>query len=124
MPSQLQGIVYDRSCYLHPFLEKLRINNHDIAGRYEAMRFIVDIFHVEKHTRSKCLSSKECKYHPYLTKFDDVRGMNTETAEQSFKEINVYKCSTKKMTYAKRLLFFKFVDHTHNIRLLKKKALP
>ena len=31
-PSQLQEIVYDRSCDLHPFLEKLRINGHDIAG--------------------------------------------------------------------------------------------
>ena len=121
-PLQLNGIVYDRACDLHPFLKRLQINGNDVASKYENLSYIVDIFHVEKHTQSKCiLGNENCQYHPKLEKNKNVHGMNTEIAEQSFKEINMFKCSTRKMTYAKRLLFLKFVDHTSNMRNLNQK---
>ena len=124
LPSQLNGIVYDRACDLHPFVRRLHENGNLIASKYEKLSFIVDIFHVEKHTQPKCvLNSGECQYHPNLEKFKDVHGMNTEIAEQSFKEINIFKCSTRKMTYAKRLLFLKFIDHTQNMRLINRKKI-
>ena len=45
--------------------------------------------------------------------------MNTEVAEQSFSQLNRFKFMTRKMSYAKRLLFLKFVDHSYNKRNVK-----
>ena len=121
-PSELKGIVYDRACDLHPFLIRLAEEGNEDAARYLELFYMVDIFHVNKHTQAKCvLENENCIYHPHLGKFDYVRGMNTEIAEQSFKEINMFKCSTRKMTYSKRMLFFKLIDHTYNIRLTTNK---
>ena len=35
-------------------------------------------------------------------------------AEQSFNVLNAYKYTTRKMSYCKRLLFFKFIDDNAN----------
>ena len=117
----LKGIVYDRACELHPFTSRLANEGNFAASKYQKLHFIVDIFHVEKHTLSKCiLESKDCLYHPHLKKFDFVRKMNTEVAEQSFSRLNPFKYSTRKMSYCKRLLFLKFVDHSANLQLMRK----
>ena len=119
---ELQGVVYDRACDFHPFLIRLAEEGNEEVSRYLQLFFMVDIFHVNKHTQDKCVIGNEnCVYHPHLQKFDYVRGLNTEIAEQSFKEINMFKCSTRKMTYGKRMLFFKLVDHMHNLRITSKK---
>ena len=91
----LKGIVYDRACGLHPFLSRLAKARNEVAFRYEKLDYIVDIFHVEKHTESKCLLERgDCLYHPHLDKFAYVRQMNTEVAEQSFSRINPFKSAT------------------------------
>ena len=46
--------------------------------------------------------------------------MNTEVAEQSFNRINPFKYITRKMSYSRRLLFFKFLDDNCNNRKSKK----
>lgn len=120
-PDFISGIGYDRVCDLHPFIKRLADNGNEIAKVYADLLYLVDIFHVEKHVRPKCtLGDAECEYHPHLSKFDHIKGINTEIAEQSFKEINQYKCSTRKMTYAKRLLFLKLMDHSSNMRKISK----
>ena len=48
--------------------------------------------------------------------------MNTEIAEQSFKEINPFKYITRKMSYCRRLMFFKFLDDNANDRMCKKNS--
>ena len=112
------GVGYDRSCDFHPFLKNLSINGNVIANNYLKLSYMVDIFHINKHTEPKCVLGNElCEYHPHLPKFDHLRGMNTEIAEQSFKEINPFKCTTRKMTYAKRWLFLKFIDHSYNLNI-------
>ena len=116
--SQIKGIVYDRACDLHPFLCKMSLNGNEIASRYTQLHFMVDIFHIEKHTMTKCqLNHIDCQYHPKLDKFSFLNGMNTEIAEQSFKKLNAFKCTTRKMTYAKRLMYLKFIDSHENARL-------
>ena len=111
----IRGIVYDRSCDLKPFLDRLGRNGDKVAQFYANLQFIVDIFHVEKHTLPKCtLGNPECKFHPHLPEFQYVRGMNTEVAEQSFHKLNKHKFSTRKMCYAKRLLHLKIVDDIVN----------
>lgn len=119
----LRGIVYDRSCDLKPFLDRLGRTGDTVAEFYANLEFIVDIFHVEKHTLSKCIiNDPECTFHPHLPKFQYVRGMNTEVAEQSFHQLNKHKFSTRKMCYAKRLLYLKFVDDVANENWVLKHA--
>lgn len=114
----LNGIVYDRSCGLHPFLVKLGERGNEIALRYSNLLFMVDIFHVEKHTTDKCsIQHPDCTYHPHLQKFDFVKGINSEVAEQSFSRINPFKSSTRKMTYCRRLLYLMFIDEYENKRM-------
>ena len=115
----LVGIVYDRSCDLHPFLERLSKEGNSVATNYANLDFVVDSFHVQMHTQDKCiLKSEKCRYHPKLERYSHVRNMNSEIAEQSFgKSLNSFKCSTRKMTYSKRLLFLKFMDDSANNRL-------
>ena len=103
---------------LFPFLQKLSINGNEIAKKYLNLHYMVDIFHVEKHTMDKCqLNHPNCIYHPRLEKFKFVSGMNTEIAEQSFNKVNGFKYTTRKMGYYRRLLFLKFVDDHENTRL-------
>ena len=120
--SLLRGIVYDRSCDLHPFINNLVKNGNEIAQHYAGLKFIVDIFHVEKHTQLKCtIGHPDCKYHPHLPQFKFLENMNMEVAEQSFAKLNPHKYSTRKMCYAKRLLYLKFLDHTINEQTMKRK---
>jgi len=115
--NQITGIVYDRACDLHPFLKRLSKEGNEAASNFKLLTHIVDIFHAEKHTKLKCtLSSEECKYHPHLPKFSELREMNTEIAEQSFARINPFKYVTRKMSYSKRLMFLKFLDNDFNLR--------
>ena len=101
----IKGMVYDRCCELKPFIKRLAEEGNVVTRKYINLSYIVDIFHVEKHTEPKCvLNSGVCEFHPHLPEFNYVRYMNTEIAEQSFKEINMIKCTTRKMTYAKRIL--------------------
>ena len=114
---QISGIVYDRACDLHPFLKRLSKEGNETASQFKLLTHIVDIFHAEKHTQAKCtLSSDQCKYHPHLPKFNHLRDMNTEIAEQSFSRINPFKFITRRMSYCKRLIFLKFLDNDFNIR--------
>ena len=117
----ISGIVYDRACDLHPFVTRLAREGNNIAKQYEMLHYVVDIFHVEKHTQPKCaLGNVECMYHPDLEKFNHFRKMNTEIAEQSFSRLNPYKYITRKMSYAKRLMFLKFIDDMYNSVRVKK----
>ena len=119
---QIRGLVYDRCCELKPFLQRLAGEGNDIASRYLNLLYIVDIFHAERHTEAKCvLNSGSCEFHPHLPEFEHVRKMNTEIAEQSFKELNMIKCTTRKMTYAKRILFLKFIDHSFNKKTVERR---
>ena len=117
----ISGVVYDRACDLYPYIKRLSKEGNVFATILEKLRYIVDIFHAEKHSQSKCvLGSSDCKYHPDLDKFSDVRKMNMEICEQSFHILNCYKHITRNMTYAKRLIFLKLIDDDFNRRLEKK----
>ena len=112
----ISGVVYDRACDLLPYVLKLMEEGNDFAEALSKLRFIVDIFHAEKHTLPKCvLEDPGCCFHPDLQKFADVRPMNMEVAEQSFHVLNCYKHSTRSMTYGKRLCLLKFIDNEFNI---------
>ena len=68
-PDYIKGIVYDRACDLHPFFKRLSREGNVVAGAFEKLVHIVDIFHAEKHTMEKCvITSPECLYHPHLDK--------------------------------------------------------
>lgn len=75
---RLKFVGYDRAYDLHPSL---------LARRFliEQVKLLVeDIFQVQKHKEECCLPSNnpKCRYHPHLETFKDIRGTNTESAEQ------------------------------------------
>ena len=65
----------------------------------ENVNFLVDIFHVSKHTEDVCMPSDNpnCLYHPHLPKFEEIRGVNTESCEQGFRRLNQYFELTRKI---------------------------
>ena len=84
---RLKYLGYDRACGLVPFL-KNQAKNGSVGAKLlmENVNFLVDIFHVSKHTEDVCMPSDNpnCLYHPHLPKFEDIRGVNTESCEQGF----------------------------------------
>ena len=115
----ISGVVYNRSCELHPYPTHLSNESNNVAQRFSNLKFIVDIFHCEKHTKAKCvIGNPECKYHPDLPEFITERNMNMEICEQTFHLLNPLKHITRNMTYAKRLCFLKVVDDDFNTRLV------
>ena len=92
----------------------------------ENVNFLVDIFHVSKHTEIVCMppDNPDCLYHPHLPKFEEIRGVNTESCEQGFRRLNQYFELTRKMTQYKRNVLFWFVNDCFNRENeLKKKKL-
>ena len=80
----LKYVAYDRSCDLHPFLGNLDRKGTYFAGMLlKNVKFLVDRFHVGKHTEDCCKppssDNPNCHYHP---DFQAVKTSNTECAEQ------------------------------------------
>ena len=75
---QLTRIVYDCACDLEPYLPRLSREGNMLQKAWHCMP------PCERHTQPKCvLGSKECRYHPGLPQFSDIRKMNVEICEQS-----------------------------------------
>ena len=115
---RIKYLGYDRSCELHPFICKLSKQGVEGAAEIlEKVEFLVDIFHVLKHTMPSCMPLKDnpnCKYHPKLEKFKEIHGCNTESCEQAFKKLNRFKYGTRHMTRHKRMVFFTLLNNDHN----------
>ena len=126
---RLRYLGYDRACGLMPFLKNQAQNGSAGAKLLiDNVQFLVDIFHVSKHTEEVCMppENPNCLYHPHLPKFDEIRGVNTESCEQGFKRLNQYFDLTRKMTQFKRNVLFWFVNQCFNTDLeeeLKRKKL-
>ncbi len=128
---RLRYVAYDRACDLHPFLL-----NQERKGAYFAkyllrhVKFLVDIWHVQKHTEPCCLppspENPDSKYHPEHPDFKDIIGSNTECAEQAFKWLNTYKSIVKRMKRF-RFNFFMYImidlHNVHRVKQLKAKGL-
>ena len=109
---RLKFVGYDRACGLVPFLKKRRNGSAGAKILLENVKFLVDIFHVSKHTEEVCMppNNPKCKYHPFLPGFDAIRGTNTESCEQGFRRLNEYFKLTRKMLQFKRNILFWFVN--------------
>jgi hypothetical protein len=116
-----------RGCELKPFIEKLATNgNKDAEEMLGRVEFLVDIFHVEKHTKSCCMplaNNPACEFHPRLSIFSEIAETNTESYEQAFRRLNRFKYETKKMTRNKRNFFFIEVNDVYNGRIEEKMKL-
>lgn len=126
---RLKYLGYDRACGLVPFLKNQAKNGSAGAKLLmENVKFLVDIFHVSKHTEDVCMppDNPNCLYHPHLPMFEEIKGVNTESCEQGFRRLNQYFELTRKMTQHKRNVLFWFVNDCFNRDLedeLKKKKL-
>ena len=114
---RLRYLGYDRGCSFVPYLQNQAKNGS--AGAkvlLENVEFLVDIFHVKKHTEAVCmpLDNPECLYHPHLPKFSEIKNANTESCEQGFRRLNEYFHLTRKMTVHRRNVLFWFVNERFN----------
>ena len=95
---RLRYLGYDRTCDLHPYLKKQAVNGSAGANLLlNHVQFLVDQFHCNKHTEQCCmpLDNPNCKYNPKLPRFQEIHGANTESCEQGFFRLNMYKHATK-----------------------------
>ena len=118
--ARLKYLGYDRTCGVVPFLNNQKKNSS--AGAkvlIENVKFLVDIFHVTKHTEEVCMppNNPKCLYHPDLPQFSEIKGVNTESCEQGFKRMNNYLELTRKMTQYKRNVLFWYVNECFNTDL-------
>ena len=114
---RLRYLGYDRACSFVPFLQNQAKNGS--AGAkvlLDHVKFLVDIFHVQKHTESVCmpLNNPDCTYHPRLPQFDEIKDANTESCEQGFRRLNEFFSLTRKMTQHKRNVMFWYVNERFN----------
>ena len=117
---RLRYLGYDRACALEPFLKNQKKNGSAGAKLLlEHVKFLVDIFHVAKHTEEACMppTNPNCWYHPRLNRFEEIHGANTESCEQGFKRLNIYFNLTRKMTQFKRNILFWHVNECFNANL-------
>ena len=56
----------------------------------------------------------KCQFHPHLSQFSEIKGVNTESCEQGFRRLNQYFEITRKMTQYKRNVLFWFVNDSFN----------
>ena len=116
----LKYLGYDRACDLHPFLMNLS-KRGSMGARIllDHVKFTVDLWHCEKHKETTCMppGNPNCKYHPHLPQFNEVKGVNTECAEQAFKWLGKYKFITRKMTRHRYCFFVWKMIEEHNKRV-------
>ena len=119
----ISWVGYDRSCELKPFVKKLADSGDEEAKiMMSNWDFLVDIFHVFKHKKTSCmpLNNPNCQFHPHLSKFSKIAGVNTESCEQGFRRLNRYKFMLKKMTRNKRKFVLDEINDDYNVRLEKR----
>jgi hypothetical protein len=117
---RLKYLGYDRACGLVPFLKNQAKSGSAGANLLlEHVKFLVDIFHVSKHTELVCMppNNPACRYHPSLPQFEPIQGANTESCEQGFRRLNMYFNLTRKMTQFKRNILLWFVNECFNTEL-------
>lgn len=109
---------HDRTCDFHPFLINLSgKGNVGTKILLDHVKFLVDIFHVVKHKEPCCMppDNPKCRYHPHLETFSEIRGTNTESAEQSNRFLNRFKHMCNRMAEFKfKAVFLRFVIETSN----------
>ena len=120
---RLKYLGYDRACALVPYLRNQAKNGSAGAKLLlQHVKFLVDIFHVSKHTEAVCMppDNPKCQFHPHLSQFSKIKVVNTESCEQGFRRLNQYFEITRKMTQYKRDILFWFVNDSFNSDLEKK----
>ena len=99
--SAIRYLGYDRACCLHPYLKNLKKKEAPFAKYIlKNVKFLVDRFHVAKHVSPTCMppDNPSCQYHPDQSKFSELKGCNTQCAEQSFAWINKLKSGVRRMS--------------------------
>ena len=114
---RLKYLGYDRSCALEPFLQnRLKEGAYFAKFLLKNVHFLVDRFHVAKHTELCCMPPLNplCKYHPDLPEFSELTGCNTQSAEQAFCWLSRFKNGLRHMSRYKFNLFLYTMVDNHN----------
>lgn len=124
--ARLKYLGYDRTCDLHPFLKNLA-KKGSLGAKIllDNVKFMVDLWHCNKHKEATCMppNNPKCLYHPHLPSFAEIRGVNTECAEQAFKWLGKFKFMSRRMTRPRFCFFLWKMIELHNQRVSRKLAL-
>ena len=124
--ASLKYLGYDRTCDLHPFLKNL-MKKGSLGAKIllENVKFMVDLWHCNKHKEATCMppNNPKCIYHPHLPSFAEIRGVNTEYAEQAFKWLGKFKFMSRRMTRPRFYFFLWKMIELHNQRVSRRLAL-
>jgi len=114
--SAIRYLGYDRACCLHPYLKNLKKKAPFAKYILKNVKFLVDRFHVAKHVSPTCMppDNPSCQYHPDLPKFSELKGCNTQCAEQSFAWINKLKSGVRRMSRFKFNMYLTTMINIHN----------
>ncbi len=121
--SRLRFLGYDRTCDLHPLMGSLaKKGSRGAQILLDNVQMMVDLWHCQKHKEPTCMppDNPDCKYHPHLPQFSEIRGVNTECAEQAFKWLGRFKHSCRKMTRSRLCIHLWKVIDCHNRQLQRK----
>ena len=76
--NHINYVGYDRACEFEPFLKNLaKKGNVGAEVLLQEIEYLVDTFHCIKHTARTCMpleNNPDCKYHPRLKKFENIKG--------------------------------------------------
>ena len=116
---ELRYVAYDRACDLQPFLMSMeRKGSVGAKILLEHCKFFVDRFHVKGHTTPCCSSNIGVgKFHPDLPAFAEVKGANTECAEQVFSQLGQFKRVARQISMHKLCVFMAVMIKQHNSRI-------
>ena len=92
----LQFIIFDKSCQLKEHKDKHYNNDENTSD----LIFLIDKFHLNNHTRSKCH-----KFHN-ISNHEELKGLNSQICEQTFRLVSRHKHCSKHFT--KNHFFFYF----------------
>ena len=105
----LKFVGYDRACDLHPMLNRLARTEVWAKQLTDGIDYFVDNFHVKKHVEKFCREdSPVVKYNLKHPKFADIKGVNSEICEQTFRWWNRFRSIIRNMTMA-RSIFLSFI---------------
>eukprot|EP00435_Cladocopium_sp_Y103_P036568 s1012_g9.t1 len=114
-PSRMKYILYDNACALARYARHpLRATRTAAAVTLAGLTYVLDSFHAANHTA--CLDSTSSYYLPEVSRnrHAELRGVNSQTAEQFFAWVDPFVRSVVNMTPAVFEVFLLLITHFYN----------
>eukprot|EP00732_Lithocolla_globosa_P000708 Lithocolla_globosa_v1_NODE_262_length_4766_cov_108.495648.p2 type:complete len:171 gc:universal NODE_262_length_4766_cov_108.495648:595-83(-) len=106
-------LAYDDGCHLYRFQKRRANRSEFLCKLISQIIIVVDRMHFKNHVDSWC------KQHMNPNKFEQLKGLNTQSSEQTFSWLKGFKASVCYMNESHFLIFLLRMCHLRNKRLIK-----